>query len=125
MEKPDTLSWQLDHRNKLWDNENIILLKLELLAICVLEGIAFKDEKKGLLTDIWWGNRLGHHKEPVAKAVRKLQQSSAKLMHSLEWSKIDSLFLFHSKIYISDMYNPHQCIISLHHNIKVTSHTGY
>ena len=52
--------------------KNMILLKLELLAVCVLDRIAFEDEKKGLLANIWQSNKLSPYKEPVVKAVREL-----------------------------------------------------
>jgi len=34
------------------NNKNVVLLKLELLEVCVLDKITFQGEKKGLLTDI-------------------------------------------------------------------------
>ena len=52
MGKPNALSQWLDYRNRIHNNENIILLKQELLAVCVLDGMSFQDKEKGLLTDI-------------------------------------------------------------------------
>ena len=37
--KPDALSWRSDHGNGSLDNENIIFLCLELLAICALKEL--------------------------------------------------------------------------------------
>ena len=85
----------------------MVLFKPELLAVYTLEKIAFKDKEKSFLIDIQWGNKIGHHKKLVTKAVRELQQSSAKSIYLLEWSKINGLLLFHSKIYIPDIYDLH------------------
>jgi len=52
MGKPDALFCWLDHRDKLYDNENVVLLKLVFLVAWVIEGMAFEDEEQGLLMDI-------------------------------------------------------------------------
>jgi len=43
--KPDVLSYRLDHRDGLHDNENVVLLKPEFLVAQVMKGILFKDEE--------------------------------------------------------------------------------
>jgi len=53
MNKPNTLSQRPDYSNSSYNNENVILFKLEYLAVCVLEGLVFKREKYGLLADIY------------------------------------------------------------------------
>lgn len=60
------------------------MLKLEFLAVQMIEGMVFEGEEQTLLMDIQRDNRLGHHEEPVARDTRKLQQLSAKPIHSLE-----------------------------------------
>ena len=40
--KPNVLSHQPDHRDESYDNENIVLLKLEFLATWVMKRVAFE-----------------------------------------------------------------------------------
>jgi len=42
MGKPDALSRRADHRNRASDNENVVLLRPEFLAVCALEGVDVK-----------------------------------------------------------------------------------
>jgi len=39
MGKPDTLSWRPVYGNRSSDNENVVLLCLEFLAVHILEGV--------------------------------------------------------------------------------------
>jgi len=39
MGKPDTLSRRANHKNKASDNENVVLLRPEFLAVRALEGV--------------------------------------------------------------------------------------
>jgi len=48
MGKPDALLWRLDHGKGTSNNEDVVLLRLELLAIQALEGI----QSEGLERDI-------------------------------------------------------------------------
>ena len=125
IEKPNALSQKSDYRDGSWDNENVVLLKPKLLTVYALERIAFEGKKKSLLANIWKYNRLRHHKKPMAKTTGELWQYLAKSMYLSEWSEINSLLLFCSKIYILDVHNLYQYIVSLHHNIKITGHAGY
>ena len=52
MGKPDTLSWQADHRTGVGDNDNIVLLKPELFAIRALEGMAIQGDEANILKEI-------------------------------------------------------------------------
>jgi len=51
-------------------------------------------EERGILKDIWKGTRDGEKEEPVAKAARELQGSSARSVKSVEWSLSDGLLYF-------------------------------
>ena len=115
--KPDVLSCQPDYEDGLHNNENVVLLKPQFLALQMIEEIVFEGEEWALLTDIWRDYKLGHQ-ESIARAARELWQLSVKFIHSSEWSEVDSLLLFHSKIYVPDIYNLCKCIVSLHHNIN-------
>jgi len=73
MGKPDTLSRRLDHGKGTSDNEDVVLLQLELLAVRALEGVQLEGPEQDILREIRQGNQKGDQKEPVAKAARELQ----------------------------------------------------
>ena len=52
MGKPDVLSRRADHRTGVGNNDNIILLKPELFAICALEGVAVQGDEANILKEI-------------------------------------------------------------------------
>jgi len=72
MEKLDTLSWRPDYDNGASNNEDVILLQLELLAIWALEGVQLEGLERDILREICQGNQKGNQEEPVAKAAREL-----------------------------------------------------
>jgi len=84
MGKSDVLSQRPDHGKGASDNEDVVLLQPELLAIRALEGVQMKGLEKGILREICQGNQRGDQKEPVAKAARELQQAMSKTVHSAE-----------------------------------------
>ena len=45
MEKPNKLFWWLDHGDRSYNSENIVLLKLEFLVVWMMEEIAFESEE--------------------------------------------------------------------------------
>jgi len=59
MDKLNVLSQMLDHSNSLYDDENMILLKLEYITVYTLKWLVFKKKKHGLLIDIHQENRAG------------------------------------------------------------------
>jgi len=89
--KPDALSRRADHGNEASDNENIVLLRPEFLAVRALEGVELAGIEQKILSDIHKGNQNGDQEEPIAKAARELQSSANEAVHSLEWSNIDGL----------------------------------
>jgi len=72
MGKPDTLSWRADHRNGASDNENVVLLRPEFLAVRALEGVELTGVEQKILSDIRRGNQNGDQEKPIAKATREL-----------------------------------------------------
>jgi len=54
-----------------------------------LEGLEAAGEERGILKDIQKGMQDGEKEEPVARAARELQGSSARSMKSVEWSLSD------------------------------------
>jgi len=91
MGKPNVLSWRLDHGKRASDNENVVLLRLELLAIRALEGVQMEGPEKNILREIRQGNQRGDQEEPVAKAARELWQAASKMVRSAEWSEEEGL----------------------------------
>jgi len=94
MGKPDALSRRADHGNGASDNENIVLLRPEFLAVHALEEVELTGVEQKILSDICKGNRNGDQEEPIAKAARELRNSANGTVHSSEWSSIDSLLWF-------------------------------
>jgi len=100
MGKPDALSWRPDHGNGASNNEDVVLLRLELIAVQALEGLHLEGPERDMLREICQGNQKGDQEEPVAKVVRELQQASSKMVRSVEWSEDDRLLWFRGKIYV-------------------------
>jgi len=59
MGKPDALLRRADHRNKASNNENVVLLRPEFLAVRNLEGVELTGVEQKILSDIHKGNRNG------------------------------------------------------------------
>jgi len=69
MGKPDALSRRADHGNGASDNENVVLLQPEFLAVHALEGVELTGVEQKILSNIRKGNRNGDQEEPIAKAA--------------------------------------------------------
>jgi len=67
--KLDALSRRADHGNGVSDNENIVLLRPEFLAVRALEGVELTGVEQKILSDIRKGNWNGNQEEPIAKAA--------------------------------------------------------
>jgi len=98
--KPDALSRRLDHGKGASNNEDVVLLRPELLAIRALEGVQMEGPEKDILKEIRQGNQRGDQEEPVAKAARELWQAASKTIRSAEWSEEEGLLRFRGKIYV-------------------------
>jgi len=72
MGKPDALSRRADHGNGASNNENVVLLRPEFLAVRALEGVELTGVEQKILSDIRKGNQNGDQEEPIAKAAREL-----------------------------------------------------
>jgi len=84
MGKPDTLSRRANHGNGASDNENIVLLQLEFLAVRALEGVELTGVEQKILSDIRKGNRNEDQEEPIAKVAQELRNSANEAVHSSE-----------------------------------------
>jgi len=122
MGKPDALSWRPDHGKGTSDNEDIVLLRPELIAVRALEGLHLEGPERDMLREIRQGNQKGDQEEPVAKAVRELRQMSSKTVHSAEWSEDDGVLRFRGKIYVLQNSDLWRWIVSLCHDTKVAGH---
>ena len=80
-------------------------------------------EERGILKDIQKGTRDGEKEEPVARAARELQGSSACSVKSVEWSLSDGLLYFQGKIYVPDTSDLHCWIITLSHDSRLAGHS--
>jgi len=124
MGKLDTLSRRADHGNGASDNENVVLLRLEFLAVRALKGVELTGVEQKILSDIRKGNRNGDQEEPIAKAARELRNSANGTVHSSEWSNIDGLLRFRGKIYVPQSPDLHRQIVVLCHDTHVAGHPG-
>jgi len=94
MGKLNTLSRRANHRNGASDNENVVLLRPEFLAVHALEKVELTGMEQKILSNIHKGNWNGDQEEPIAKTVRELQHSANGTVHSSKWSNIDNLLWF-------------------------------
>jgi len=69
MGKLDTLSRRADHGNGASNNENVVLLRPEFLAVRALEGVELTGVEQKILSDIRKRNRNRDQEEPITKAA--------------------------------------------------------
>jgi len=100
MGKPNALSQRPDHGKEASDNEDVVLLRPELIAVRALEGLHLEEPERDMLREICQENQRGEQEEPVAKAARELRQASSKMVCSTEWSEEDGVLQFRGKIYV-------------------------
>jgi len=72
MGKPDVLLRRADHGNRASNNENVVLLRLEFLMVCALEGVELTGVEQKILFDICKRNRNRDQEEPIAKVAQEL-----------------------------------------------------
>jgi len=124
MGKPDALSRRPDHGKGASDNEDVVLLRLELIAVRALEGLHLEGLEQDMLREIRQGNQRGEQEEPIAKAARELQQASSKTVRSAEWSEEDRVLWFRGKIYVPRNSDLRRQVVLLCHDMKVAGHPG-
>jgi len=69
MGKPDALLRRADHRNRASNNENVVLLQPEFLAVHALEGVELTGIEQKILSDICKGNWNRDQEEPIVKTA--------------------------------------------------------
>jgi len=122
MGKPDALSRRADHGNGASNNENIVLLRSEFLAVRALKGVELTGIEQKILSDICKGNRNGDQEELIAKAAQELRSSANKAVHSSEWSNIDGLLRFRGKIYVLRSPDLRRQIVALCHDTQIAGY---
>jgi len=122
--KPDALLQRPDHGKGTSDNEDVVLLRLELLAIQALKGIQSEGPERDILREICQGNQKRDQEEPVAKVARELRQASDKTVCSAEWSEDDGVLRFRGKIYVPRNADLRRQVVSLCYDTKVAGHPG-
>jgi len=122
MGKPDMLSWRLDHGKGASNNEDVVLLQPELIAVRALEGLHLEGPERDMLREICQGNQRGEQEEPVTKAARELWQASSKMVHYVEWSEEDGVLWFRGKIYVPRNSDLQRQVVLLCHDTKVARH---
>jgi len=120
--KPDTLSWRLDHGKGTSNNKDVVLLRLELLAVRALEGVQLEGPEQDILREICQGNQKGDQEEPVAKAARELRQALSKMVCFAEWLEDEGVLWFRGKIYVPQNADLRRRVVSLCHDTKVAGY---
>ena len=125
MKKLDTLSWRPNHGIETSNNKDITLFYPEIFTVQALEGVKLEGVERNMLSNICKDNCSRDQEKPIAQATCKLQQFSSQMVHSTEWSNIDSLLYFQDKIYI--FWNPElrRYIILLCHNTGIAGHPSW
>jgi len=124
IEKPDTLSWRPDHGKEASDNEDVVFLRPELIAVQALEGLHLEGPEQDMLREIRQENQKGDQEEPVVKAARELRQTLSKTVHSAEWLEDNRVLRFRGKIYVPWNLDLRRWIVLLCHDMKVAGHPG-
>jgi len=124
MGKPDALSRRADHGNGASNNENVVLLQLEFLAVRALEGVELTGMEQKILSNIRKENQNGDQEELIARAAREFRRSANRTVHSSEWSNIDGLLQFRGKIYVPQSPDLYRQIVALCHDTHIAGHPG-
>ena len=122
MGKLDALSQRPDHGKGTSDNEDVVLLWPELLAVWALKGIQLEGLEWDILREIRQGNQKGDQEEPVAKAARELRQALSKTVCSVEWLEDKGVLRFRDKIYVHQNIDLWRRVVSLCNDMKVVGH---
>jgi RNase H-like domain found in reverse transcriptase/Integrase zinc binding domain/Reverse transcriptase (RNA-dependent DNA polymerase) len=123
MGKSDALSQRSDHGSGAKDNDNIVLLTPNFLAVRALQGLQVTGEERDILKEIWHETETGSKEEVVVKAIKELMKSSTKSVKLAEWLLEDGILYHRGKIYVpnSDL---RRHISALCHDSKIAGHAG-
>jgi hypothetical protein len=126
MGKPDALSCCVDHGSGREDNSNMTMLSPELFWVHILSGLDIVGEEHDILWDVRHSLHNNDLEESVTKAAWELHRDCGHgTVSSAEWSELDSLLMFHGKIYIPQDQDLHHHIMEQHHNSCVAGHAWH
>jgi hypothetical protein len=91
-------------------------------VIRALEGLQLIREEKKILKEIRRETENREKEEAVARAAKELRKTSAHSVQSSEWSQSQGILYFCGKIYVPDLADLRQQIISLCYNTKIAGH---
>src|ERR687887_818215 len=124
MGKSDALSRRADHGSGAEDNRDVTLLTPNFFAVRAVEALELVGEERNLLKQIRKGVAEGELEEVVTKAAKILRSSSAKSVHSAEWSEANGLLYYRGKIYVPPTSDLRRKIVALNHDSKLAGHPG-
>ena len=124
MGKPDALSRRPNYGDGSGDNSDVVLLKPELFAIHVLEGITVEEESWNILKEIRVHNRGKRWEDSVLVSVQGLKDSKANSVQSAEWKLQDGLLFYRDRIYVPNDADLQRRIVMQHHDSMVAGHAG-
>src|SRR5919198_2652876 len=124
MGKSDALSRRADHGSGAEDNRDVTLLTPNFFAVRAVEALELVGEERNLLKQIRKGVAEGELEEVVTKAAKILKSSSAKSVHSSEWSEANGLLYYRGKIYVPPTSDLRRKIVALNHDSRVAGHPG-
>jgi hypothetical protein len=93
-------------------------------AVRALEGLEVVGQERDLLRLIQRETKGEELEDTVKQAVKALKSTSARSIHSSEWSEVDGVLYFCGKIYVPPTADIRQKIVALHHNSHVAGHPG-
>jgi hypothetical protein len=124
MGKSDALSRHVDHGSGSDDNQDIILLTPNFFVVHALEGVQVEGQEQELLKLIRQETRDGELEDAVSRAAKALKSTSAKSIHSSQWSKAEGILYFRGKIYVPPTSDIRWKIVALNHDSQIAGHPG-
>jgi hypothetical protein len=124
MGKSDALSRRADHGDGSEDNRDLTLLTPNIFTVRALEGLEPVGQEWDLLQLIRRETKSKELEDTVRQVVRALKSTSARSIHSSEWSEVDKVLYFRGKIYVPPTADIRWKIVALHHDSHVVGHPG-
>jgi len=124
MGKSDALSRRADHGSGSDDNRDITLLTPNFFAVRATEGLEVAGEECDLLKLIQRETKSEELEDTVKQAVKALKSTSARSIHSSEWSEAEGVLYFRGKIYVPPTADIRWKIVALHHDSHIARHPG-
>jgi hypothetical protein len=124
MGKSDALSRRANHGDGSENNRDLTLLTPNFLAVRALEGLEVVGQDRDLLRLIRRETKGEELEDTVKQAVKALKSTSARSIHSSEWTEADGVLYFRGKIYVPPTADIRRKIVALHHDSHIAGHPG-